>query len=294
MLTDRDTDFVRAILKYRFLELGQFEWLFPEASRRGMENRLRYLYHNKYLERLVYTEATHANKLIYAMAEKGARLLAEKGGVARDEIPWRRHLNQVTLSHVRHALSVNEALISLTIALGKAEERGLVSEYRVLHGDPAKHKIAVTVKDADGRRHEQAVVPDAVVGIKFKGGEFGLFFVEVDRATMSAERWQDKVRVDYEYARSPELRSRFRTGWFIVLTVTTSEKRILSLAERTVAMGGRRAFWYTTAERMTPEAVLERIWIRANDLYASRGERTHKVGDITKANLKSVYDAIGG
>jgi len=294
MLTDRDVELVRAILKYRFLQVSQFEWLFPDASRRGMENRLRYLYHSKYLDRIVYPEATHANRLIYAMAEKGAKLLAEKDQVSRDKVPWGRHLNKVSLSHIRHLLAINDVLISYALALEDAKANRLVSDFRVVKGDASSHKIAVILKDDAGKRFEAAIVPDAVVGVKFKSGEFGLFFVEVDRATMTTKRWQDKIRVYYDYARSPELRSKFQTEWFIVLTVTTSEKRITSLAERTVAMGGKRAFWYTSADNITPGMCLERIWAKASDLFSGQGDDTKRVVSYSQVSKSDIFDAVGG
>lgn len=70
-ITARDILFIKAVLKYKFLMVDQFTWVFPDASKRGMENRLRLLYHNRYLDRILLTEV-HSNKLIYAMTEKGA------------------------------------------------------------------------------------------------------------------------------------------------------------------------------------------------------------------------------
>ena len=40
-ITDRDILFIEAVMKYKFLLVDQFVWLFPDASKRGMENRLR-------------------------------------------------------------------------------------------------------------------------------------------------------------------------------------------------------------------------------------------------------------
>jgi len=292
-ITDRDILFIKAVMKYRFFLVDQFAWVFPKASKRGMENRLRLLYHHRYLDRILLTEV-HSNKLIYAMNEKGARLLAESDDVSRDKIPWRRHLNKISLSHIKHLLAVNNVLISFDSALIKAEEKRRVDVFKVLVSDPDLHKLTVTLKDNQGARHGASVIPDAVVGIKFNRGEFGLFFIEVDRATMSATRWQDKIVVYHEYARSSELRKRFKTSWFIVLTVTTSEKRILSLAERTVAFGGKRGFWYTTADRVRPDSILKSIWTRASDLYSIRNEHVYPVADYKKSSKVSIFDSIGG
>jgi hypothetical protein len=65
-MTERDIELIRAILKYRFLTVDQLAWLFPESSQRGIENRLRMLFHNRYLNRIVMVESL-SRKLIYAM-----------------------------------------------------------------------------------------------------------------------------------------------------------------------------------------------------------------------------------
>jgi len=291
-ITDRDILLVKAVLNYRFLTVNQFFMMFPESSKQGIQNRLRLLYHNRYLDRinLVGTQS----KLIYSLTEKGAKLLAESDGVSRDQITWQRHLNKVGDSHIKHLLSINDLIISLELSLAKAKDRGQVDIFKVLHGNPDQHRISVTLRDQSGARFDKSVIPDAILGIKFRGGEFGLFFIEVDRATMSATRWQDKIIVYHEYARSSELRRRFKTGWFIVLTVTTSDKRILNLAERTVAFGGKRGFWYTTADKVRPESILKPVWVRASDLYSIRNEHTYLIADFRKSDKVSVFDSVRG
>jgi hypothetical protein len=292
-MTARDIELVRAICKYRYLNVDQYSNLFPESSMRGLENRLRLLYHHRYLDRIILID-TLVRKLIYAMTEKGARLLAETDNIPREKIPWRRHLNQVSMTHIQHLLSVNDAVVSLETALAKALHKRDIELFKVLHGDPEIHKLTVTLVDQNGSRYHSSVIPDAVVGIRFRGGEFGLFFIEIDRATMTTRRWQEKVVVYHEFARSPELRQRFKTEWFIVLTVTTSDKRIMSLAERTVELGGRRAFWYTTKDKIEPDSILKRIWVRANDLFQARNERTYQIAGYKEATRISILDTIGG
>jgi hypothetical protein len=292
-MTERDIELVRAVSKYRYLYVEQYFWLFPNDSQRGLLNRLRYLYHNRYLNRVLQVDSL-ARKIIYAMTEKGARLLAEHDKVSREEIPWQRHLNQVSMSHIQHLLSVNDVVISLQSDFAEKLRQGAISKFKVIPGDPDLHKLSVTFLNRDGARYIASVIPDAVVGIIFPNNEIGMFFVEVDRATMTINRWESKVAVYHEYSRSKELRDRFHTSWFIVLTVTTSDKRILSLSERTVALGGKRAFWYTTSDKIEPGSVLNRIWVRASDLFQLRNERTEPLSTFRNASLTSILDTIGG
>jgi hypothetical protein len=292
-ITDRDVLLLKAACKHRYLTVDQIAWLFPDSSSRGLENRLRYLFHNKYLNRVILHESV-SHKLIYTMTEKAARLIAERDSISRQDVPWQRHLNQVSMSHIQHLLSVNDVVISFQSALVEKLKQRAISQYKVIPGDPDLHKISATFLNQDGARYKSSVIPDAVVGILFPNRELGLFFVEVDRATMTINRWESKVAVYHEYSRNPELRERFHTGWFIVLTITTSDKRILSLSERTVLLGGKRAFWYTTADKIEPGSVLSRIWVRASDLFQLRNERTELLTDIRTASRTSILDTIGG
>ena len=291
-ITERDIEFIRAICKYRFLFPEQLSVLFPNASKRGIENRLRYMFHNKYLDRIMLTDSTFSHKLIYAMAEKGARLLAEADNIPREEISWNRFHNKVSLSHIQHFLDINDVLISYEKALAEVQDQGKIKLFKVLGTNPDSHRISVVLKKEDGSRYESSVIPDAIIGVKFKR-ELGLFFVEVDRGTMSLKRWMKKIVVYRDYMKSPELKERFQTNWFIVLTVTTSERRIMSLAKKTVFLGGKRGFWYTVAQNITPENVLENIWTRASDLYQGYKENTHQIDKYDLAEKVSILDSIG-
>jgi hypothetical protein len=291
-VTDRDIELLKAACKHRYLTVDQIAWLFPGSSKRGLENRLRYLYHNRYLNRVILHESV-SHKLIYTMTEKAARLIAERDNISRQEITWQRHLNQISMSHIMHLLEVNSAVISLESALSMVKDQRKINDYRVLLGAPETHKLTVTLIDQNGSRYNSSVVPDAVVAILFPNKEIGMFFVEVDRATMTVNRWQTKTVVYREYSRSPELQERFKTNWFIVLTITTSEKRVMSLAQSSVAVGGVRAFWYTTADRIRPDSILSPIWVRAGDLFQLKNEQIYSLTSFRMADMLSILDTIG-
>jgi hypothetical protein len=55
--------------------------------------------------------------------------------------------------------------------------------------------LPVQLRSADGRRVQVAIVPDAFIAIKFNARNYGVYFVEVNRATMSTDRWQEKIQV---------------------------------------------------------------------------------------------------
>ena len=261
-LTERDGLLLDAVLSYRFILIEHFEWLFPADSIRGIMNRLRLLYHHRYLDRVNLPVSKSANKMIYSLTEKGAQLLAEMQGVSREDIPWNRHLNKVTPTHINHLLTINRIIIAFTASLEKAEARGDVERFAVKRGESQRNRISVSMRNEDGRRVKLSVVPDAIMPVVFRHGRYGLFFIEIDRATMTTARWQQKVEVYREYARSPELLRRFKSDWFILLTATTSARRIDSLAAATVQMGGKRGYWFTTIDKVKPGTALDKLWMR--------------------------------
>jgi hypothetical protein len=164
--------------------------------------------------------------LIYAMTEKGAILIAEHDGVDRSEVKWNRYLNVVQPTHIQHLLAITDVLISLRHTLELAKVAGTLADYRVYRGDPKKHRLTVQVRDLDGHRSNASVIPDAILVLQPPQGDAGVFFIEVDRATMSIGRWQEKIVVYREYSQSGQLTKDWRAQWSILLTVTTSERRL--------------------------------------------------------------------
>jgi len=157
-LTDRDAELLRAVLEYRFFTIELFTWLFPqnpvtkENSAWGITNQLRLLYNHGYLNRENLPVSKSVNQMIYSMTEKGAMLLAELDGVSREDIPWNRHLNKVTPTHINHLLAINQVLIALKSALEKAQEKGEVQSFKLVRAEPSKQRITVMLKSREGRR----------------------------------------------------------------------------------------------------------------------------------------------
>lgn len=291
-LTPRDVELVRAVFKYRFLGTRQIWWLFPHDSQKNITNRLRNLFQHAYLSRVTLPVSSSRDGMIYAMTEKGATLLAEADGVDRSEIKWARHLNVVQPTHIQHLLAINDVLIPYRAALEAAKSQGEVKDFRLYRGDPKKHRLTVQVRDADGHRSNASVIPDAILVIQPTNGDTGTFFIEVDRATMTTGRWQEKVVVYREYSQSPQLQQTWKSNWAIVLTITTSAQRLTSIAERTVAIGGRRGFWFTTAGEISPDTALAAYWARGIDLFQLRNEQVSPLIEYSQVKRLSLLDAL--
>jgi hypothetical protein len=192
--------------------------------------------------------------------------------------------------HIQHLLAVNDVLISLRLALPQAQSENRLVDFRIYRGDPKPHRLTVQVRDVDGRRRDISAIPDAVLVVQPVAGPAGVFFIEVDRGTMSTARWQEKVMVYREYSQSVQLQERWHSSWAILLTVTLTERRLLSIAEKTVAIGGRRGFWFTTAEKIEPSTVLNPVWVKGSSLFELRNERVSKLGNVKLAPQYSLLD----
>jgi hypothetical protein len=292
LITERDIEFLKALLPYRFLTIEQYQWMFPDASNQKLQTRLRLMYHHKFLERVLIPASRTVNKMIYSMTEKGAQLIAEEEGMTREDVPWNRHLNKITPGHIRHLLTINHVLISLQIALERAQVDGEVQSFKLLRAEPSRNRITVTLRTDRGHRRDSSVVPDAIMPIIFKGKKYEVFFIEVDRATMTTKKWQEKIAVYREYQRSQAMLDDYKKRGFVLLTVTTGDKRIDSLAGSTVAVGGQRGYWFTKLEDISPETCLNKVWIRASDLYDRRNEELVHLAKQRKPNKVSLLDAI--
>lgn len=298
-LTARDTELLKAVLEYRFLTIEHFTWLFPQDpeskanSPWGISNRLRLLYHHGYLNRVSLPVSKSPNTMIYSMTEQGAQLLSELEGVSREEIPWQRHLNKITPTHVNHLLFINRVMIAFNAALASARASRKVKAFKVSRGEPERNRISVNLRDEHGRRFKASVVPDAIMPVEFRSGQRGMFLLEIDRATMTTKRWQEKVVVYREYAQQQDkLYQRYGTDWFILLTITTGVKRIDSLAAATTLSGGKRGYWFTTFDDINPQSALAPLWIRASALYAIRNDELVRLTTPVKAQRDSLADSI--
>ena len=148
--------------------------------------------------------------------------------------------------------------------------------------------------DKKGHRKNVSVIPDLVLPILFNDSDYGVFFVEMDRSTMRGKMWDEKVSIYRAAIKAGLLKSRYKTHWGIVLTVTTGERRLKTLLEKTAAVGGRRGFWFTTMDELKTQGVFGKIWQRSNEVVKSRAEeRPPGMAPIKWSILDSIGDRRG-
>lgn len=291
-ITERDIEFLRALLQYRFLTIEQYQWLFPEASPQKLQTRLRLMYHHKLMDRETLKISRTASVLVYSLAEVGARMIAEEEGMSREDVPWQRHMNRAKSEFLNHHLAINHVVVSLSSALEQATKQGQVTKFRIIKSTPKGNRITVTMRDADGRRKDASVIPDAVMAVIFTAGKYELFFIEVDRGTTSSSRWKEKIAVYREYQRSNKVLEKYQKRGFVLLTATTGDKRIDTLAKATVAIGGQRGYWFTRLDQISPSTCLEKQWVRASELYQRRNEQVLRLSSASEPQLVSILDSF--
>lgn len=279
LVTERDMLILRHVGEYRVMTRQQIErLLFPPDGNQDhptktsiCRRRLCLLYHNGYLERFPapVRAGAWAWRPVYRLTAKGARLISEDTGVL-DPSYWGagfdrdQRRTKVSLLFLEHTLRTNDVRIAVTLA---AQSKG----YRVEKWlDDTRLKAEhmrdhVVLHATQGRSRRVAVLPDAYIILSI-GDRRAHFFLELDQATMSNERWRTRALAYLDYTASGKYEARYKTRSLRILTVTTTAKRLANLRATTEKAGGGRLFWFTTyAEAMDKGILCEEIWRVAGD-----------------------------
>jgi hypothetical protein len=281
VLTMRDREILCQVYAYRLMTREQIERLlfapengqdhFTKTSK--VRRRLKLLYQHGYLERIPAPvgRGAWAWRPVYRLDRKGAELVASGLGLTARELPyWGKgddkdhRATGVSQLFLNHTLAINDVRIAITQA---AQARGYKVEKWL--GDTQlkseEMKDHVTVTSEQGRSSKLAVIPDAYF-ILHLGDRRAHLFLEVDRATMTNKRWKMRILAYQEYIRSGKYQARYQTRSLRILTVTTTEERLMNLKKTTERAGGKDLFWFTSIDRITTASVLfSPIWLLAND-----------------------------
>ena len=103
-LQGRDVRIISLVHDFRFLNSDQIK-LLVDGSEQGILRRLQKLFHHGFLDRppsqVVYP-LVGTQKMVYALGDKGADLLAEKSGIDRGKIKWNEKNKEVKDRHIQH------------------------------------------------------------------------------------------------------------------------------------------------------------------------------------------------
>lgn len=253
-LMPRDLEILKTIAEYRLIRQDQLQALFF-GSRSTAQYRLSHLYQHGFVARHFLPVYSGWSPTLYTLDRRGAAAL--KAEFPNESVavwkPDQRH------EFLAHTLAINDVRIAITLACRQAH-------YTLIRWDTERDlKIGydrVKIQDKRGKTLTVSLIPDGYFILETPQGRASCF-LEMDRGTMSVERFQTKIRAYQAYVSSGRYQARYQSKSLRVLTVTTSTVRSQHLCAAAEAIGGGvlAMFRFTTQDLISPEAVLHApIW----------------------------------
>jgi hypothetical protein len=246
-LTDDDVEIIRHLARYRFLRSTHDAALVGRSLDRA-NDRLMRLFHAGYVDRpraqLDYYPTSGSAPLVYALADRGARLLKERDGAAFANVEWSRKNRGAGRPFIEHQIEIVNFSVALQCAVSQRPDVHFVPavDMNIASRRPiatARATFSLRAKLLQrGIAREIGVVPDFVFGLQRADGRRRNFMVEIDRGTMPITRtdieqtsFARKMRVYLAAHAARQHEQQF--GWenFRVLTVTTDRQRIDSMID---------------------------------------------------------------
>jgi hypothetical protein len=244
-LTDDDVEIVRQVAQHRLLRSTHIAALVGRSLDRTNDRLLR-LFHAGYLDRpraqLDRFPTFGTAPMVYALADRGARLLCERNGLCCGTGEWNRKNREAGRPFIEHQIEIVNFQVALERGVAQRGDVRLISPEKMIAAsrEPASRApFALRAKLTHrGVVHEFSVVPDVVFGLQLAGGSRRNFMVEIDRGTMPISRsrfdqtcFEKKMR-GYLAAHAAKQHER-QFGWknFRVLTITTGQGRMQSMKD---------------------------------------------------------------
>ena len=259
-LQPRDHEIIRLVAEHRVIASDQIQ-LLVGGSGQAVLRRLQKLFHAGLLDRPRSQRIIGNAPMVYALADRGARLLAEDSGrsVVGNLAEKNRRLHSFFLEH---ALMIARFRVALAYA---CDSSGTVVLERWCPDGFIRD--AVWLEHAS-RRERIPIAPDAFFIVNVLSGPnpgrvHG--FLEADRSTMDVPRFVTKLRGYFQYWRSGQQQKVVGAKNCLVVTVTTSAERATSLmnAAKAVTPRGLRPFLFAPERSYLPatsRAILNAIW----------------------------------
>lgn len=253
-LQPRDLDILEAVHTYQVLSTQHIKTLYFPSIHQAYA-RLGALYHHGFLDRRFLGVRADKNNtpILYVLDRRGAECLRKERGI---EVSWSKK-KPVTMTFLEHTLAIN----TVRIAIAKACMTLGFSLLKWLGENELKADYDyVTLRSSAGRLRRVSVIPDSYFVLETPKG-IAHCFLELDRGTMTTQRFKTKIQAYQVYYASGAYERRFGTKSLRVLTVTTSEGRATNLYRVTEEAQGKQRYWFTTLNQVTPGSVLtESIW----------------------------------
>ena len=260
-LTSRDLELIRSVAEFRFLNTDQLLAL-HEGGRRNLKQRLSLLFQHGYLDRPKVQKTAHlvSSHIVYSLDRKGVDALSGNAD-EREGILHRVRETAHTSALIAHALMISQFRICLMLALKQHPDLKLT---RWVQGNDLKVLLR-------HRGENPPLVADAYFVLETSEYKHPCF-LEADRATMTEERFTNKLRMYWRHNREERFQPTLGVAHFRVLTITPNETRAENLCRSAKEADDRKTgsnlFLFLAETQYSlakPEAVLSPIWASPKD-----------------------------
>jgi hypothetical protein len=196
-LTDDDVAIVRQLARHRFLRSTHIAALVARSLDRT-NDRLSRLFHAGYLDRphaqLDRFPSGGSSHFVYALADRGARLLIECDGIEFANVEWSRKNRLAGRPFIEHQLEIMDFYVGLQCAARDCADVQLIhpdqmvatfADQRIAARNPFALRATLSHR---GVMQEIGLMPDLVFGLALTDGSRRQFMVEIDRGTMPVVR----------------------------------------------------------------------------------------------------------
>jgi DNA-binding Lrp family transcriptional regulator len=246
-VTDDDVAIVRQIARHRFVRSTHIAALVGRSVDRT-NDRLSRLFHAGYIDRpraqLDYYPTSGSAPMVYALAERGSRLLIDRLDMEFANGEWCKKNREAGRPFIDHQLEIVDFYVSLQRGVRHRTDIRLIDSDDLIAACPeqtrnCRNPLALRVDIShNGNVQEIGLIPDMIFGLSFGDGSRRCFMVEVDRGTMPISRtditqssFERKMRAYLAAYAARQHEERFNWKAFRVLTVTTDRQRMRSMTE---------------------------------------------------------------
>lgn len=257
---DNDRRIVRYVHDYRMLSQKQLERLL-DRSRSTVQRLLRRLYDHRFLDRVfVPVNTLGSSPSLYVLDREGVMLLRQMG-IEVSAAPGTRDLSGLFLEHTT---ALND--VRIAVEQGSAQQGWKVECWLSERNLKAAYDRVVV----RGHKQRVAVVPDGYFRLYIPDRGTSHFFLELDRGTMTLDRFQDKIRAYVSYYKSGQYTQRYQSRGFRMMTIVAGvgRGRLTNLLQSAAQIQGiGRRFWFIHLDDVEPQTVLTSpVWQVAGDI----------------------------
>lgn len=254
-LQERDLQMLRFLWAHTLASRSQLQELFFRSTPRANE-RLRLLFDNQLVRRhtlALSPMGCWAEQAVYGLGAAALPLLAERFDMAIESLGAQKRGQAVPL-FARHALATVDIGLSLRCAAASSPS----VEMQVWLGEnEARHHYEWRPPGGDWK--SETFKPDSFMRLRFQGPSSLSAFLECDLGHTSARGWEGKIAAYRRYLDSGLFAQTYGEAGFLVLCVTTGERRREHLRELARERGALFLRLATFAD-VGREGALASIW----------------------------------